>query len=50
MTAMCFTAIARKSSDERYRRYAEAKASIPKNLPPKEYEAEVKRLARKFKI
>ena len=50
MTAMCFTEIARKSSDERYRRYAEAKRRIPLNLPPKEYEAEIKKLARKYKI
>ena len=35
---------------ERYRRYAEAKSRIPMNLPAREYEAEVKRLARKYKI
>ena len=50
MTAMCFTAIAQKSSNERYRRYAEAKRRIPLNLPPKEYEAEIRRLAKKYKI
>ena len=35
---------------ERYRRYHEAKRKIPMDLPPAEYEAEVKRLAKKFKI
>lgn len=35
---------------ERYRRYHEAKRKIPMNLPPQEYEAEVKRLAKKYKI
>ena len=35
---------------ERYRRYHEAKRKIPMNLPPAEYEAEVRRLIRKFKI
>lgn len=34
----------------RYRKYSEAKAKIPKDLPPAEYEAEVKRLAKKYKI
>ena len=35
---------------ERYRRYHNAKAKIPMNLPPAEYEAEIKRLARKYKV
>lgn len=35
---------------ERYRRYHEEKSKIPMDLPPKEYEAEVKRLAKKYKI
>lgn len=35
---------------ERYRRFAEAKRRIPMNLPPREYEEEVKRLARRYKI
>jgi len=48
--ATSITAMRRKASDERYRRYAEAKRKIPMNLPPTEYEAEVKRLARKYKI
>lgn len=47
---MCTMAIRRKTSDNRYRRYAEAKARIPINLPPKEYERRVKNLAKKFKI
>jgi len=34
----------------RYRRYAEEKAKIPKHLAPAEYEAEVRKLAKKFKI
>ena len=47
---MCSMAIRQKISNERYRRYAEAKRRIPMNLPPKEYEEEVRRLARKYKI
>lgn len=53
MTAMCTTALRRlafKADCERYRRYAEAKQRIPKNLPPEEYEQRVKKLARKYKI
>lgn len=38
------------SETERYRRYAEAKARIPMNLPPREYEEEVKRLARRYRV
>jgi hypothetical protein len=38
------------AESERYRRYAEAKSRIPMNLSPREYEAEVKRLARKYKV
>lgn len=34
----------------RYRKYAEAKAKLPMDLSPAEYEAAVKRLAKKFKI
>lgn len=40
----------KRISVERYRRYAEAKRKIPMNLPPTEYEAEIKRLARKYKV
>ena len=47
---MCFMAIRRNISNERYRRYAEAKARIPLNLPPKEYEERVRKLAKKFRI
>ena len=54
---MCTTALKRAvskrvvaSETERYRRYAEAKARIPMNLPPREYEEEVKRLARRYKV
>ena len=43
-------AIRQRISDDRYRRYAEAKKKIPKDLTPQEYEAEIKRLAKKFKI
>ena len=35
---------------ERYRRYAEAKARIPMNLPPGEYGAEIERLARRYRV
>lgn len=54
---MCTTAtkrlisdVAVKASNERYRRYAEAKRRIPLNLPPREYEAAVKKLARKYHV
>ena len=47
---MCFMAIRRNISNERYRRYAEAKRRIPLNLPPKEYEAAVRKLARKYGV
>lgn len=53
MTAMCTTALRRltfKADCERYRRYAEEKQRIPKNLPPEEYEQRIKKLARKYKI
>lgn len=56
-TAMCISAMKRAVSNaavaaetERYRRYAEAKARIPMNLSPREYEAEVKRLARRYRV
>jgi len=53
MTAMCTTVMKRaifKAECERYRRYAEAKQRIPKNLSPAEYEAAVKKLAKKYRI
>lgn len=39
-----------KCDCERYRRYAEAKRNIPKNLTPAEYEAAVQKLAKKYRI
>lgn len=42
--------LSERAENERYRRYANAKAKIPMNLSPAEYEAEVRRLARKYKI
>lgn len=54
---MCISAMRRWTSDrvvraesERYRRFAEAKSRIPMNLPPREYEAEIKRLAKRYHI
>ena len=47
---MCFMAIRRNISNERYRRYAEAKQRIPKDLPPAEYEAAIKKLAKRYKV
>ena len=35
---------------ERYRRYHEAKARIPMDLPPDLYEAEIRKLVKKYKI
>lgn len=45
-----FERIAAKADAERYRRYAVAKSKIPLNLPPAQYETEVKRLAKKYGI
>lgn len=45
-----FRRLMKEASAERYRRYANAKSRIPLNLPPKEYEARVQALARKYKI
>lgn len=39
-----------KADAERYRRYHAAKAKIPMDLPPAEFEERVKKLARKYKI
>ena len=36
--------------NERYHQYVIAKANIPAGLPTKEYEAEIKRLAKQFRI
>lgn len=38
------------AESERYRRYAEAKSRIPMNLSAEEYEEEVKRLAKRYRI
>lgn len=35
---------------DKYRRYSEEKAKIPMDLSPAEYEAEIKRLVKKYKI
>lgn len=50
---MCSSVMKRaifKADCERYRRYAEAKKQIPKSLSPAEYEAAVKKLAKKYRI
>ena len=50
---MCSTVMKRaafKVDCERYRRYAEEKQRIPKDLSPEEYEARVKKLAKKYHI
>ncbi len=50
---MCTTVMKRaafKFECERYRRYAEEKQRIPKDLSPEEYEARVKKLAKKYHI
>ena len=39
-----------RADAERYRRYHEAKARIPMDLPAPEYTERVKALARKYKI
>jgi hypothetical protein len=38
------------AESERYRRYAEAKSRIPMDLSPEEYEEEIKRLAKRYRI
>ena len=45
-----FNVVAARAGTERYRLYAEAKSRIPLDLPPKEYEAAVKKLAKKYRI
>ena len=50
---MCTTVLKRirfKAECERYRRYAEAKQRIPKDLSPAEYERRVKALAKRYQI
>ena len=38
------------SVPDRYKRFEMAKRRIPMNLTPREYEEEIRRLARKYKI
>ena len=38
------------AESDRYRRYAEAKSRIPMDLSPEEYEEEIKRLAKRYRI
>ena len=50
---MCTSVVRRaifKADCERYRRYAEEKQRIPKDLSSAEYEERVKKLARKYRI
>lgn len=51
---MCILGTRLKRSKEaeldRYRRFEIAKRHIPQNMLPREYEEEIKRLARKYKI
>jgi len=50
---MCTSVVKRaifKAECERYRRYAEEKQRIPKDLSPAEYEERVKKLAKKYRI
>ena len=39
-----------RADAERYRRYHEAKAKIPMDLPPAEFTERVKKLAKKYHI
>lgn len=50
MCTMAQRRIRFKRDMDKYRRYAEAKAQIPKDLSAREYELAVKNLAKKFKI
>ena len=49
-TKQAISRLRERAENERYRRYAEAKRKIPMGLPPTEYEAEVRKLARRYKI
>jgi len=40
----------KEAESDRYRRFEIAKRHIPQNMLPREYEEEIKRLARKYKI
>ena len=46
---LAYNASARADA-ERYRRYHEAKARIPMDLPPAEFDERVRELAKKYKI
>lgn len=50
---MCTTVMRRlnfKLDCDRYRRYAEAKQRLPKDLSPAEYESAVAKLMKKYRI
>jgi len=51
---MCFTAMklsrSKEAESDRYRRFEIAKRHIPKNMSPREYEEEVRRLARRYHV
>lgn len=47
---MCKMKMKRDPDVERYRRYHEAKSRIPLDLPPKEFEERVKKLAKRYHI
>ena len=47
---MCSTGMRQRLSNEKYRRYSEAKSKIPKWLSAKEYEEQVKKLAKKYGV
>ena len=49
MKRLAYNASARADA-ERYRRYHEAKARIPMDLPPAEFDERVRELAKKYKI
>lgn len=49
-TKRVFSRLSERLENARYRKYAEAKAKIAKDLSPKEYEEEVKRIAKRYGI
>lgn len=48
--AMAISKKRQLSYNDRYRKYVIAKADIPRGLSPQDYEKEVKRLDKKYKI
>ena len=50
MMRRLFMATKRKTSNDKYRKYAEAKTRIPKWLPPEQYESQIKALAKKYGV